>query len=163
MFRCVPPFLQWGVQALLALCGSLLVQAAVLSVLYPSSHFVKFPKKKGLLLSASFPFPKQAWRAPPERLVKDKHEPVQGCWNLNTLIGWAASPLHSFYFTRMPTWTPPNKFLLVIFKVQPDAGAADLLVSHVPICFVDAEGQVLGYDSVVVSKAPHWEPTQCGT
>lgn len=40
---------------------------------------------------------------------------------------------------------------------QHGAGAADPLVSRVPICFVDAEGQVLGpYDSMV-SKAPQWE------
>lgn len=57
----------------------------------------------------------------------------------------------------MPTRAPRNKFIPVIFKVQRDVGAADLLVSHVPICFVDAEGQVLSYDSAVVSKAPHWE------
>lgn len=41
---------------------------------------------------------------------------------------------------------------------QHGAGAADPLVSRVPICFVDAEGQVLGYGSMV-SKAQWERPT----
>lgn len=36
--------------------------------------------------------------------------------------------------------------------MQCDAGAADLLVSHVPICFLEAEEQVLSYDLAVVSE-----------